>query len=226
VKRVRSAFSANGRAGWVFYRLVRFTIRTVLYRYLRVNIIGRENLDIATPAIIAPTHRSNLDGPLFGAAPDWLCRSLAKESLFKNPVLGWALAALGSFSVKRGTADREAMRTAEELLARGERVLVFPEGTRQTGTDVPKIFDGTAFMAARAGATIVPVGIAGTEWAMPPGRKFPRRSTVTILIGTPMAPPRADGRVKRKEVTAFTAELQAALQDVMDAAVADASSRS
>ncbi|NOX31812.1 MAG: 1-acyl-sn-glycerol-3-phosphate acyltransferase [Actinobacteria bacterium] len=226
MKRVRSALSANGRAGWVFYRVVRLTIRTVLYRYLRVNIIGRENLDVATPAIIAPTHRSNLDGPLFGAAPDWLCRSLAKESLFKNPALGWAIAALGSFPVKRGSADREAMRTAEDLLAKGERVLVFPEGTRQTGNDVPEIFDGTAFMAARAGATIVPVGIAGTERAMPPGGKFPSRSTVTIVVGTPMAPPTADGRVKRKDVSAYTAEIHAALQEVMDTAVADVSSRS
>ena len=226
MRRVRSALSANGKAGWIFYRLVRLSIRTVLYRYFRVNIIGRENLDVATPAIIAPTHRSNLDAPLFGAAPDWLCRSLAKESLFKNPILAWAIVALGSFSVKRGSADREAMRTAEDLLAQGERVLVFPEGTRQTGIEVPEIFDGTAFMAARTGATIVPVGIAGTEQAMPPGGKFPRRSTVTIVVGTPMAPPIAEGRVKRKDVSAFTAEIHTALQEVMDAAVADASSRS
>ncbi len=226
MRRVRLALSANGKAGWVFYRFVRFTIRTVLYRYFRVNIVGRENLEVATPAIIAPTHRSNLDAPLFGAAPDWLCRSLSKESLFDNGVLAWVIVALGSFPVKRGSADRGAMRTAESLLAQGERVLVFPEGTRQSGNQVQEIFDGTAFMAARTGSAIVPVGIAGTEQAMPSGGKFPRRSTVTIVVGEPLAPPAANGRVKRKDVSAFTAEIHTALQDVMDAAAADVSSRS
>ena len=223
---IRGLFSAKGRAGWWFYVFIRVSIRTALYPYFRVNIIGREHLDVGTPAIIAPTHRSNLDAPLLGAAPQWRCRSLSKESLFSNPVLGWIATALGSFPVKRGSADREAMRTAEDLLAQGERVLVFPEGTRQSGDDIAEIFDGTSFMALRAGATVVPVGIAGTEAAMPPGGKFPKRSTVSIVVGEPIELAAPEGRVKRKEVSAFTVQLRAALQDVMDRAVADVAARS
>lgn len=226
MERVRSLLSAKGRAGWWFYLFIRVSIRTVLYPYFRVNIVGRENLDVGTPAIVAPTHRSNLDAPLLGAAPQWRARSLSKESLFSNAALGWAITALGSFPVKRGAADREAMRNAEELLAQGERVLVFPEGTRQSGDVVPEIFDGTSFMAMRAGATVVPIGIAGTEAALPPGAKFPRRSTVTIFVGEPIVLETPEGRVKRKEVSAFTERLHAALQDVMDQANADVAARS
>jgi 1-acyl-sn-glycerol-3-phosphate acyltransferase len=225
VNRIKTLLSAQGRAGWWFYLFIRVMIRNVLYRYFRVNIIGRENLDVGTPAILAPTHRSNLDAPMLGAAPQWRPRSLAKESLFKNPALGWAITALGSFPVKRGSADREAMRTAEQMLADGHRVLVFPEGTRQSGDAVGDIFDGTAFMAARAGAIVVPVGIAGTEAALPPGAKFPRRSKVTFVIGEPLMPPTSEGRVKRSEVAAFSVELRDALQVVMDAALADVASR-
>ncbi len=177
--------------------------------------------------IVAPTHRSNLDAPLLGAIPNWRPRSLAKESLFGNPVLGWIITALGSFPITRGAADREAMRTAEKLLDDGERVLVFPEGTRQSGPAIAELKDGTAYLAARTGATVVPIGLSGTEAAMPPGAKRPRRSVVTIVVGEPMAPPSNPdgGRVKREQLRTFTAELQQTLQALMDAAVEDASSR-
>jgi len=132
---------------------------------------------------------------------------------------------LGSFPVKRGAADREAMRTAAELLTAGESLLVFPEGTRQSGNQIAEVFDGTAYLAAKGRASIVPVAIAGTEDAMPPGAKFPRRTTVTIVIGEPISAPVSEGRVKRSELAALTLRLKAALQEAFDTAVDDASSR-
>jgi len=217
--------SANGTAGWYFYVFIRTTIRSVLHRYFRVRIIGRENLDTPGPVIIAPSHRSNLDAPMLGAVPDWRVRSLSKESLFNNPVFAWIIMSLGSFPVKRGAADREAMRTAAELLTAGESLLVFPEGTRQSGNQIAEVFDGTAYLAAKGRASIVPVAIAGTEDAMPPGAKFPRRTTVTIVIGEPISAPVSEGRVKRSELAALTLRLKAALQEAFDTAVDDASSR-
>lgn len=227
MQRIRAFLSAKGTAGWWFYLFIRYSIRGLLYPFFRVKIVGRENLYAATPLIVAPTHRSNLDAPLLGAAPNWRSRSLSKDSLFANPVLGWVVTALGSFPVKRGAADREALRTAQQLLDQGERVLVFPEGTRQSGNQVPEIFDGTAYLASRTGAQVVPVGISGTEAAMPPGAKLPRRSKVTIVVGEPIDPPTNPdgGRVKREHLSAFTSELRATLQTLMDAAVADAESR-
>jgi len=174
---------------------------------------------------LAPSHRSNLDAPMLGAVPDWRVRSLSKESLFKNPVLAWIVISLGSFPVRRGAADREAMRTAAKLLAGGESLLVFPEGTRQSGNQIADVFDGTSYLAAKGGAPIIPVAIAGTEDAMPPGAKLPRRSTVTIVIGEPIPAPVSEGRVKRSELAALTQRLKSELQAAFDTAVADASSR-
>ncbi|MCB0991598.1 MAG: lysophospholipid acyltransferase family protein [Acidimicrobiales bacterium] len=227
MNRIRRFMSAKGKAGWWFYLFIRTSIRRVLYPYFRVRVVGREHLDAATPLIVAPTHRSNLDAPLLGAAPNWRCRSLSKESLFENAALGWVVTALGSFPVKRGSADREALRTAQQLLAEGERVLVFPEGTRQSGNNIGEIFDGTAYLASKSGARVVPIGIFGTEAALPSGAKRPRRSTVTIVVGEPMDPPinPDGGRVKREHLATFTAELRETLQSLMDAAIADSASR-
>ena len=222
---LRSIFSASGRAGWLFYLFIRTSIRIFLFRYFRVRVVGREHLKTAGPLIIAPSHRSNLDAPLTGGVLDVRPHSLSKESLFKNPILAWIITALGSFPVKRGTADRESMRLAEKMLANGETLLVFPEGTRQSGPQIADIFDGTAYLAARGGASVIPLGISGTEDALPPGTKFPRRSTVTVVIGSPIPPPANEGRVRRRDLGSFTEQLSAGLQAALDEANRDAASR-
>jgi len=80
-------------------------------------------------------------------------------------------AALGAIPLRRGEADREAMRSARALLDQGEMMIVFPEGTRQSGPEVADVFDGMSYLASKTGATIVPVGVAGTEEAMAKGAK-------------------------------------------------------
>jgi 1-acyl-sn-glycerol-3-phosphate acyltransferase len=218
VQTVRRFVAAKGTCGYWLYLLVRYSIRLFLYPYFRVRIIGRENLNIDGPVIVAPTHRSNLDAPLLGAAPNWRPRSLSKESLFVNPFMRYIIVSLGSFPVKRGAADREALRTAQSLLEENEHLLIFPEGTRQSGDEIGEIFDGTAYMAARSGSKVLPIGIFGTESAMPPGVKFPRRSKVTIVVGEALYPPASSGRVKREQLTEFTIELRARLQKAYDEA--------
>ncbi len=77
----------------------------------------------------------------------------------------------GPFRSTGARPDREALRTCEEALREGEPVVLFPEGTRQSGPAVQPLFEGASFVAARAGVPIVPVGIGGSEWAMPKGKK-------------------------------------------------------
>ncbi len=217
--------SARGTVGHAVYLIIRLFTRTVMRWYLRVRVIGEENLNVDPPVILAPVHRSNLDAPLVGGIPDWQPRALSKESLFGNPILAWIITALGSFPVRREAADREAMKTAEGLLRAGEPLLVFPEGTRQSGREVGEVFDGTAYMAMRTGSPVIPVGVAGTDLSMPSGARFPRRSRVTVVIGEALTPPATTGRVRRREVKAFTAELSGALQRVQDLAWAEVDSR-
>ncbi len=123
--------------------------------------------------------------------------------------------------MRRGAADKEALKAAKALLDRGESMFVFPEGGRYEGDDpterntVQALFDGAAWLASRTGAVVVPIGIAGTADALGPGQRFIRRSRVGISVGDPLDAPvgEAGDRPKRLQLTEFTGRLREALQD-------------
>jgi 1-acyl-sn-glycerol-3-phosphate acyltransferase len=123
--------------------------------------------------------------------------------------------------VHRGTPDREALRRCEAALRGGEPVVLFPEGTRQSGPTVQPLFEGAAFVAARAGVPIVPVGIGGSEWAMPKGKRGIRPVKVAMVVGPPLAAPGrpVGGRVSRRAVAETSAVLHKQLQALFDEAL-------
>jgi 1-acyl-sn-glycerol-3-phosphate acyltransferase len=177
-------------------------------------VTGAENIPLEGPVLIAPIHRSNVDFAFTLFISPRKIFFMAKDSLWRVPILGPIVTRLGAFSVKRGSADRDSMHAAEEVLRRGHALVMFPEGTRQEGPDVATLHDGAMFLAARTGATVVPVGIGGSERAMPVGAKFPRPAKITIVVGTPITPPVSEGRVSRSQISAKSEELRVALQDV------------
>lgn len=214
------------RRARVLYRILRVVIRVIGRLYLRTKVVGAERLKSEGAFIIAPVHRSNLDGPLVNSRCPRIVRSLAKKEMFPGGMGTWISAMLGSFPVQRGAGDRRSLTAAVDLLNRGEPLLVFPEGTRQTGNQVGEIFGGSAFLAARAGVPVLPVGIAGTEEAMPPKAKFLRRVPVSIVVSEPLLPPVGEnGRLSSSERNEFTAQLRAAMQTAMDEAVELAAAR-
>ena len=174
------------RSSLGMYRLFAWTVRTFVYPYFSLRSSGKEHLNLPGPLIIAPVHRSNLDVPLVAPLSKRHIRSLAKDSMFKGRLASWFSASIGAVPVRRGQADRQALEMTKQLLLGGEAVLVFPEGTRQHGRKVESIFDGCAYLAAKCDAPVVPVGIAGTEEAMPSGVKMPRRKKVAVCVGEPM----------------------------------------
>ena len=214
------------RRAQVLYWVLRALIRVVGRFYLRTRMVGAERLRVDGAFIIAPVHRSNLDGPLVNSRCPRMVRSLAKIEMFNGRVGTWISAMIGSFPVRRGAGDRRTLQAAIGLLRKGEPLLVFPEGTRHSGGQVGEIFGGAAFLSARAGVPIVPVGIAGTEEAMPPKAKFLRRVPVSIVIGEPLLPPDTDnGRLSSRQRHEFTNRLRAAMQSAMDEAGKMASAR-
>ncbi|MGB5756034.1 MAG: lysophospholipid acyltransferase family protein [Acidimicrobiales bacterium] len=210
------------RSSLVLYRTLRGLLRLVVNPWLRVRSENTEVLDLPGATILAPVHRSNLDSALLATQSSRRIRALGKESLFTTPGVGYVCAALGAIPVRRGEADRDALKAAKSLLDRGETMIVFPEGGRQSGSKITELFDGAAWLAARSGARVIPVGIAGTEAAMPEGAKFIHRSTVAIVPGEPMEPPvTPDGmRVSRQQLQQFTTELGLRLQAAQDRAEA------
>ena len=127
---------------------------------------------------------------------------------------------LGCFPVQRGTADRAALRACQEVLERGEPLVMFPEGTRRSGSRVESenMFSGPTFVAARAGVPIIPLGIAGTDKAMPHKARFIKPAKVFIVVGEPVLPPKFEGRVPRQAVEDLTEQLRQALQEAFEQA--------
>lgn len=211
------------RSSRLVYRFCALLVRGLVHPYFSVRCHGVGNLNIKGPLIIAPTHRSNLDVPLLAPFSKRHIRSLAKDSMFKGRLSAWFSAAIGAVPVRREAADRQAIRTARQLLQQGEAVLLFPEGTRQKGVEVAPIFDGCAWLSAQCDAGVVPVGIAGTEEAMPPGVKIPRRKKVVICVGEPLhfdlhAGDKHPQRVSLQARREFSAQLKAKMQELSNQA--------
>lgn len=206
----------------LFYGVVRLFLATVGRAWFRLEVHGREHVPRHGAFIVSPIHRSNLDTPMLGVITRRRMRYMGKESLWRSKAGGWFLTALGGFPVERGTADREALRASMAVIERGEPLVMFPEGTRQSGPEIAEMFDGPAYVACRTGTPIVPVGIGGSEAAMPKGARFIRPVKMAIVIGAPLhpPPPTEGGRVSRKAVRQLTAELGESIQALFDEAQA------
>ncbi len=110
---------------------------------------------------------------------------MAKEELFKVPVLGPIIRSLGAFKVRRGEGDTESIRRALSLLEEGRALLVFPEGSRGDGKSLQPVNRGVTMLAKRSKAQVVPVGIVGTHVVLPKGQSKPRRHLMKVIYGEP-----------------------------------------
>jgi len=204
----------------VTYRVCWSALWLLCKVWFRFRVVGKQNLPVEGAYILSPVHRSYLDTPVGGMVTARRQRFLGKESLWRSRLGGRFLTIVGGFPVERGTADRAALRACQEVLERGEPMVMFPEGTRQYGPVVRAdlLHAGPAFVAARAGVPIVPMGIAGTDYAMPGGSPLIRPSKVVMVVGEPIHPPDVEGRVPRRAVEEMTERLRVGLQAAFDEA--------
>ena len=203
----------------LLYRFCRAAVHLFARAYWRLSIDGAENLPSSSAYVVAPVHRSNIDTPLIGCITRRRLRFLGKDALWKNRTSARFLSALGGFPVHRGTVDRDALRRCIEVVEAGEPLVLFAEGTRQSGPLVHELFEGAAYVAMRTGVPIIPVGIGGSERAMPKGSKFLRPVRIAIVVGEPIEPPATERlRGSRRAVRELTAQLHKQLQAMFDAA--------
>lgn len=148
--------------------------------------IGQENIPRTGGVILCPNHVSHLDPPAVGGGIRRQVHFMAKEELFKVPVLGYCIARFGSFPVRRGTADRRAIRRAIELLEEGKVVCLFPEGTRSLDGKLQDAESGIGLIALKSGVPVVPVAVFGTNKVLPSGASRPARHHCTIVYGAPI----------------------------------------
>ena len=196
------------------YRALRAVVHGVNRLYWRVEVDGAGHVPAEGPVILAPVHRSFMDFFVVSEVTARKIFYMTKEEMWKTPGLGPFLDAVGAFPVHRQGADRLALDRAQDVLERGDVLILFPEGTRRAGPVVEDLHEGAAFLAARTGAVIVPIGVGGTAEAMPKGSRFVRPVKVCLVVGRPLAPPARSerGRVPRTQVHALTERLRGELQ--------------
>ena len=140
---------------------------------------------------------------------------MAKQELFKVPVLAPAIRAYGAYPVKRGGSARGAMQAALQQLEKGWAVGVFLQGTRTRDGRIPEPKLGAAMIAAKAQVPLVPVSLWGTHRILPRGAKFPKPLPVTVRIGQPIAPPGSSkDKAALKAVTECCCDLIHAMHDL------------
>jgi 1-acyl-sn-glycerol-3-phosphate acyltransferase len=205
----------------VVYRTLRFVLHVICRVYWRVEVEHEASVPKTGPVLLAPVHRSFIDFIVVTEVTDRKIFIMAKDNLWRSKLLGRLLESVGAFPINRDAAgDRLALDRAQSVLERGNVLILFPEGTRRSGPMVEDLHEGAAFLAARSGAQIVPIGIGGTEEAMRKGGKFARPVKVHLVVGTPIpAPERSErGRVPRSVVRDLTERLRADLQRLSDRA--------
>jgi 1-acyl-sn-glycerol-3-phosphate acyltransferase len=165
---------------------------------VRLEVRRPAELDPAKSYVYLANHQSLFDIPVLLLAVPGRFRMVAKQSLFRIPVFGWAIAAAGFVSVDRAdrAAARQSFAAAERRLRSGGSILLFPEGTRSNGETLLPFKRGGFLLALRTGLPIVPVGIRGTRSVQARGQRSIRPGAVEVRFGAPIEV--ADYGVRRK----------------------------
>lgn len=165
--------------GWSFFR--------IFYRtYNRWEIFDAGNVPASGPVILASNHASFMDPPLIGAATRREINYLARESLFRFPVLGWILKAVNAVPVDREGGGAAGLRAIFDRLLKGGAIILFPEGTRTPDGSLRQAKSGIGLTVIKSDAPVLPVRVFGTFEAFSRHHSFPRPRKVAVKFGRPM----------------------------------------
>lgn len=166
--------------------------------FSRWEIRGIEHVPLEGPIILASNHRSNLDPVVIAAAAPRKLSFLAKEELFRIPLVSWYIKQFDSLPVKRGSGDRGAFKAALKALEEGKVFAIFPEGTRSKTKELLPPKPGVAMIALKAKVPVVPVAISGTERL---GGK------IRVTFGEPLFFDTGDQKASRQDLERISEEI-------------------
>ncbi|QDX93759.1 1-acyl-sn-glycerol-3-phosphate acyltransferase [Brevibacillus laterosporus] len=161
----------------ILYKFFRGAFRIALKGLYRFESIGYENVPDEGPVILCSNHISNWDPPLLGCGIERQVCYMAKEELFKLPVVSYVMKSFSAIPVKRGGNDRGAIRATLQILEQGKVFGIFPEGTRSKTGELGEGKTGIAMFALKSQADVVPVAVIG------PYRLFHK---VKVVYGKPI----------------------------------------
>lgn len=169
----------------MLYGLLRIIFTFIYSVIFPTTVKGKENIPKEGAVILAANHLSNWDPPLVGTFIPRHLAYMAKEELFKVPILKNILENVHTFPVKRGASDRAAIKTALQMLEAKECICMFPEGTRSKDGKLREFKKGSLKLATMAKAPVVPVSINSAYRAYEIDRKF-KPIDITVTFGEPI----------------------------------------
>jgi 1-acyl-sn-glycerol-3-phosphate acyltransferase len=176
---VRLRMNPSYFVGWTLFRLLFAT-------YFRWRVDHAERVPLTGPVILAANHASYLDPPLVGAGLKRPCSFLARETLFRTPLLGAVLRSWECVPVDRDGGTAAGLRAILDRLLSGHAVILFPEGTRSWDGNLQKARSGIGLLVAKSTAPIVPVRVFGSYEAWPKKQRFPSPRRIVVKYGLPL----------------------------------------
>lgn len=172
----------------VGYDTLRVIARIVGTISFRIRWTGEENFPATGGALICANHQSMLDPPLVGLTCNRRMNYLARDTLFRSPLLGPLIRFLDAIPIDREGGGLAGLKETLRRLKAGEQVLIFPEGTRTRDGEVGLLKPGFCSVTRRSRVPLVPVGIDGAYQAWPRSAKLPRLGRIAIVIGERLEP--------------------------------------
>ena len=187
-----------------FMDFARLLVRVLLAVLGRLEIHGQENIPPHGPYIVVANHLSKTDSPItMLALPRQRMHVFAAHKWRRNPLFGPLLSLSGAIFVKRGQVDRKALRTATEVLQRGEILGMAPEGTRSKSGVLQKARRGAAYLASQARVPLLPIGISNSD-RFQDNLLHLRRTTFRVNIGPPFELPDLGHKPTIRELNALS----------------------
>lgn len=168
------------------YDLCRRLVRGLCW-LCRCRVTGLENVPGTGPVIIASNHQSYADPPLLSRITRRPLSYIAKEELFRIPLMGRFIVWVNAFPVRRGTADLRALRAGLQVLAAGRCLVIFPEGMRSPDGRLLQPELGVALIALKSRAPVLPVALDGSNRVLPRKPPILRPARFSIRVGAPIA---------------------------------------
>jgi len=206
-------------------RLARGTVGVLMNSYIRVEARGRDNIPITGPFILAPNHTSHLDAPSIltavgGRRRVWTAG--AEDYFFNTGLKRFVFGTLfDTIPFDRQADGIVGLRRCGETLARGDGLLIFPEGTRSLDGRRQPFKIGFAVLAVEQGVPIVPVRIDHAFELLRKGRRFVRPGVITVTFGPPIHPPPREATADHYAAFhALTNQVQCAVDSLSDGVIA------
>ncbi|HEV2392135.1 MAG TPA: lysophospholipid acyltransferase family protein [Verrucomicrobiae bacterium] len=166
-------------AGWIAFRAI-FRI------YFRYRVYNPERVPLRGPVILASNHASFIDPPLVGSGVKRAIHYLARESLFRFPVMGWVLKQWQVVPVDREGGGAKGLKAILDRLLAGGAIILFPEGTRTRDGRLQPARSGIGLTVIKSAAPVIPVRVFGTFEAYGRHMPLPRPRQVAVKYGRPM----------------------------------------